>query len=85
MISQQALDLLRLLRRWSTGSIRKFAEELHVEASDLVEAVFELRTQGLLVAYEMHDGEPFSNAMLEITQWGLDFIETVDGQISTEE
>lgn len=80
-----ALNLLRLLRRWSTGSIHKFAEELGVEAPDLMEAVSELKIQGLLVAYKMNDNSSFSNAMLEITQGGLDFIGTLDGQISTEE
>lgn len=79
-----AWRLLRLLRRWATGSVHKFAQELSVEPPELLEAVSELQGLGLMVVYPMKDGVSSTNAMLEITQEGLDFIEKYDGQIDSE-
>ncbi|WP_353182471.1 hypothetical protein [Parapedobacter lycopersici] len=75
-----AQQLLQLLGRWSVGSIQKFAEELHVDPSELFSAVAELRGAGYLVTYAMKDSQLPGNKMLEITQEGLDFIATYDGQ-----
>jgi len=69
------------LGRWSTGSVDKFSEELGIDSAELQKAVRELRTAGLLVAFSMHDDTPFHNAMLEISQKGLDFIEEQEGKI----
>lgn len=81
-MAPQAWSLLRSLGRWSTGSIHKFAEELGVDANDLLVSVRELQARGLLVAFPMKDDTPFENAMLEISQEGLDFIEAHSGQIT---
>jgi len=77
-----AQRLLLLLGRWSVGSIQKFAEELHVDPSELAEPVVELQQTGYLVAYAMNDRSFPTNKMLEITQKGIDFMETYDGQIN---
>ncbi len=79
-----AWNLLHVLGRWQTGSIHKFAEELGIHTNDLLAAVKELQIRGLLLAYPMKDDTPFENAMLEITQEGLNFIETHDSQIDSE-
>jgi len=55
-----------------------------VEPPELLEAVSELQGFGLMVVYPMKDGVSSTNAMLEITQEGLDFIEKYDGQIDSE-
>lgn len=77
-----AQRLLLLLGRWSVGSIQKFAEELHVDPSELFDAVSELQQTGYLVAYAMNDSSLPNNKMLEITQKGVDFMATYDGQIN---
>ena len=77
-------ELLQVLGRWSTGSIQKFAEELGTDPRDLLAAVQELQAGGLITSYPMKDNSPFGNAMLEVTQKGLDFIETHVGQINSE-
>ena len=79
---RDAWQLLQALGRWSTGSIHKFSEELGVNPIVLEGAVQELQKDGLLVAFQMKDHAPFDNAMLEITQEGLDFIETHEGKIN---
>lgn len=75
-MTPHAWQLLLTLSRWSTGSIHKFSEELDVDPIELQEAARELQAAGLLVAFQMKDDTPFGNAMLEITQQGLDFIQT---------
>lgn len=77
-----AQRLLLLLGRWSVGSIEKFAEELHVDPPELFDAVVELQHAGYLVAYAMNDSSFPDNKMLEITQKGIDFMGTYDGQIN---
>lgn len=74
--------LLHALGRWSTGSVDKFSEELDIDPMELQRAVRELQVAGLLVAFPMEDDTPFDNAMLEISQKGLDFIETHEGEIN---
>jgi len=81
-MTSHAWNLLHALGRWSTGSIHKFSEELNVDPVTLQEAVRQLQSAGLLVAFQMRDHMPFDNAMLEITQEGLDFIETHEGKIN---
>lgn len=75
-MTHHAWRLLHTLSRWSTGSIHKFSEELDVDPTEMQEAAQELQTAGFLVAFQMKDSTPFDNAMLEITQQGLDFIQT---------
>lgn len=79
-----ALNLLRVLRRWATGSVHKFAEELNMEPFMLRQAVLELKSLEFVVEYPMKDSSAFKNAMLEITQEGLDFIEKHDGEIDSQ-
>ncbi|GGH02268.1 hypothetical protein GCM10007415_43070 [Parapedobacter pyrenivorans] len=83
-MTNSAYELLQVLNRWSTGSIHKFAEELDTDPVDLLAAAHELQVAGFVISYPMKDGSPFGNAMLEITQKGLDFIETYVGQINSE-
>lgn len=80
-MTHHAWLLLHALGRWSTGSVDKFSEELGIDSADLQQAVRELRTAGLLVAFSMQDDTPFDNAMLEISQKGLDFIEEQEGHV----
>lgn len=75
-MTHHASQLLHALSRWSTGSIHKFSEELDVDPLAMQQAAHELQAAGLLVAFQMKDHTPFGNAMLEITQEGLDFIQT---------
>ena len=83
-MTRSAWELLQVLGRWSTGSIHKFAEELGADPIDILAAVHELQAAGLIISYPMKDNSPFGNAMLEVTQKGLDFIETHAGQIDSE-
>ncbi|MGV3761802.1 hypothetical protein [Parapedobacter sp.] len=79
-MTHHAWQLLHALGRWSTGSIHKFSEELDVDPVAMREAARELEAAGLLVAFEMKDHTSFGNAMLEITQEGLDFIQTHENE-----
>lgn len=79
-MTHHAWQLLHTLSRWSTGSIHKFSEELDVDPTVIQGAAQELQAAGLLVAFQMKDNTPFSNAMLEITQQGLDFIQTHENE-----
>lgn len=79
-MTHNAWQLLHALSRWSTGSIHKFSEELDVGPMEIQEAARELQAAGLLVAFQMKDHTSFDNAMLEITQEGLDFIQTHENE-----
>ncbi|MEC3878673.1 MarR family transcriptional regulator [Parapedobacter sp. 10938] len=79
-MTHHAWQLLHALSRWSTGSIQKFSEELDIDPTVMHEAAAELQAAGLLVAFQMKDHKPFGNAMLEITQEGLDFIQTHENE-----
>ena len=82
-MTHHARQLLYALSRWSTGSIDKFSEELDIRPTELQVAAHELQAAGLLVAFQMRDDTPFENAMLEISQKGLDFIETHEDEINS--
>ncbi|GAA4792873.1 hypothetical protein GCM10023231_21330 [Olivibacter ginsenosidimutans] len=83
MLSLEALNLLRLLRRWSVGSIGKFAEEMHLPPEAVALAANELVNRKLIQTFDMHDDCPFHNKMLQINDEGLNFLEMMDGPVDT--
>jgi len=83
MLSSNALQLLRLLRRWSVGSVHKFSEETHLPIVSIQEAVNELLNKTLILAEDMSENCTYQNQMLEITESGRKYLEELDGVIET--
>jgi len=83
MLSVEAAALLRLLRRWSVGSVGKFAEEMHLPPQTVERATIELAKHHLIQTFEIADDCPFHNLMLEIRDEGISFLEKIDGPVST--
>jgi hypothetical protein len=83
MLSKSALSLLRLLRRWSVGSIEKYAQEMHLPVKEIQGAVDELVSLNYIIAIRMEDDCDFQNQMLEINKNGLAYLEKIDGPVET--
>jgi len=83
MLSIEAVALLRLLRRWSVGSIGKFAEEMHLTPQVVEKATIELTNHHLIQTFEIADDCAFHNRMLEIRDKGISFLEEIDGPVDT--
>jgi len=83
MLSIEALNLLRLLRRWAVGSIAKFSEEIQLPPEIVEKAANELVKRKLISAFDMTGDCPFHNKMLEINDEGLNFLEMMDGPVDT--
>jgi|GEM_PF-1130290 len=75
--------LLRLLRRWSVGSVDKFAEEMHLSQEQIDEASEGLSGNQFILRYPMKDHTEPRNKMLEITDKGIAFLTDIDGPIAT--
>jgi len=83
MLSQNALSLLRVLRRWSVGSIDKFSQEMNLPVVSIEQGVEELLTNQYILAEDINDHCAYQNRMLEINENGLAFLENIDGSIET--
>lgn len=83
MLSLVALRLIRLLRRWSAGSINKFSEEMHLPVETLQVAVSELAAKNFILTEDMQENCTDQNQMLEITESGRKYLEDLDGKIET--
>lgn len=82
-LDSNALQLLRLLRRWSVGSIGKFAEEMQMPPETLVSAATTLEQKGYILSVDIDDNCAFPNKMLEINALGISFLEGLDGRVDT--
>ncbi|MGK9116893.1 hypothetical protein [Olivibacter jilunii] len=80
-LSSNALRLLRLLRRWSVGSIGKFAEEMQLDPESVLKAAYILEQNGYILTVDIADDCPYPNKMLEINALGLSFLEGLDGRV----
>lgn len=82
-ISPIALQLLRLLRRWSVGSVCKFAEEMQLAPEAVVNAAVVLEQKGFILSVDIDDDCTYPNKMLEINALGISFLEGIDGKVDT--
>ncbi|MFC6101150.1 hypothetical protein [Olivibacter domesticus] len=83
MLSQNAISLLRVLRRWSVGSIDKFSQEMSLPVESIERGVAELLTNQYILAEDINEHCNYQNRMLEISENGIAYLESVDGPIET--
>lgn len=83
MTNETGIQLLKLLKRWVSGSIDKFAEEMHIPPQDVEIAAQELFKEGLIESFSMDDNTMFNNKMLEINRAGLAYIDAINGNVDT--
>ncbi|WP_028298279.1 hypothetical protein [Olivibacter sitiensis] len=76
-----AIEILKLLRSWSSASLSRINEEINVSLYDLDNAINDLQEQGFVDLIGISKDADISNPLLHINGIGLAYLDTVEGNV----